>query len=262
MAVRLFVGNLSYATTEADLRTYFGTVAPPSQVVLPVDRETGRPRGFAFVEYHRAVARRAGDSAVQRPGVQRTAARGQRGARARGSRTRRPRGRRAVRARGPAAFAPGRPRRSAGRPPVRSVGPAPPPQPQLRPRREAPTRRQRQGEEKGRRAPARSDSAQGTGRSFTLDDDPLDEPLADIDDFATSKPQEDVDKDADTEGDKDKKEEERTRNEKNKAFKQPDMPDRKLWDQVLDQVAGRSDTGRDPALVRRSHAGRRHRRPG
>ena len=49
MAVRLFVGNLSYATTEADLRTYFGTVAPPSQVVLPVDRETGRPRGFAFV---------------------------------------------------------------------------------------------------------------------------------------------------------------------------------------------------------------------
>ena len=51
MAVRLFVGNLSYATTEADLRAYFGTVAPPSQVVLPVDRETGRPRGFAFVEF-------------------------------------------------------------------------------------------------------------------------------------------------------------------------------------------------------------------
>ena len=51
MAVRLFVGNLSYGTTEADLRAYFGTVAPPSQVVLPVDRETGRPRGFAFVEF-------------------------------------------------------------------------------------------------------------------------------------------------------------------------------------------------------------------
>src|SRR6184192_3940687 len=32
-------------------RSYFGTVAPPSQVVLPVDRETGRPRGFAFVEF-------------------------------------------------------------------------------------------------------------------------------------------------------------------------------------------------------------------
>ena len=47
-AVRL---SLGYSTTEADLRTYFGAVAPPSQVVLPVDRETGRPRGFAFVEF-------------------------------------------------------------------------------------------------------------------------------------------------------------------------------------------------------------------
>jgi cold-inducible RNA-binding protein len=51
LAVRLFVGNLAYSTTEADLRSYFGTVAAPSQVVLPVDRETGRPRGFAFVEF-------------------------------------------------------------------------------------------------------------------------------------------------------------------------------------------------------------------
>jgi RNA recognition motif-containing protein len=60
LAVRLFVGNLSYATTEADLRSYFGTVAAPSQVVLPVDRETGRPRGFAFVEFQdRAHAEQA-----------------------------------------------------------------------------------------------------------------------------------------------------------------------------------------------------------
>ena len=60
MAVRLFVGNLSYATTEADLRSYFGTIAAPSQVVLPVDRETGRPRGFAFVEFQdRAHAEQA-----------------------------------------------------------------------------------------------------------------------------------------------------------------------------------------------------------
>jgi RNA recognition motif-containing protein len=60
LAVRLFVGNLSYATTEADLRTYFATVAAPSQVVLPVDRETGRPRGFAFVEFQdRAHAEQA-----------------------------------------------------------------------------------------------------------------------------------------------------------------------------------------------------------
>jgi len=38
----LFVGNLAYSTTEADLRSYFGTIAPPSQVVLPVDRDTVR----------------------------------------------------------------------------------------------------------------------------------------------------------------------------------------------------------------------------
>ena len=59
MAVRLFVGNLAYSTTEADLRTYFGAVAPPSQVVLPVDRDTGRPRGFGFVEMSTADASRA-----------------------------------------------------------------------------------------------------------------------------------------------------------------------------------------------------------
>ncbi len=41
-----------------------------------------------------------------------------------------------------------------------------------------------------------------------LDDDSPDEALPDIDDFATSRPQDEVDKDADAEGDKDKKEEE------------------------------------------------------
>ena len=51
MAVRLFVGNLPYSATEADLREYFSTVAPPSSIAVPVDRETGRPRGFAFIEY-------------------------------------------------------------------------------------------------------------------------------------------------------------------------------------------------------------------
>lgn len=51
MAVRLFVGNLPYSATEADLREYFSAVAPPSSIAVPVDRETGRPRGFAFIEY-------------------------------------------------------------------------------------------------------------------------------------------------------------------------------------------------------------------
>ncbi len=51
MAVRLFIGNLPYDATEADLRAHFAPVAEPSHVAMPVDRETGRPRGFAFVEF-------------------------------------------------------------------------------------------------------------------------------------------------------------------------------------------------------------------
>jgi RNA recognition motif-containing protein len=57
LAVRLFIGNLPYGASEADLRAHFAAVAEPSHVVMPVDRETGRPRGFAFVEFaERAVA--------------------------------------------------------------------------------------------------------------------------------------------------------------------------------------------------------------
>lgn len=63
MPVRLFVGNLPYETNEADLRQHFAAVGPLSHVFMPVDRETGRPRGFAFVEYaDKAMA----DAAVAR----------------------------------------------------------------------------------------------------------------------------------------------------------------------------------------------------
>ena len=48
--VRLFVGNLPYQATEDDLRTHFSQVGQPTQIVRPLDRETGRARGFAFVE--------------------------------------------------------------------------------------------------------------------------------------------------------------------------------------------------------------------
>ena len=51
MSVRLFLGNLPYSATEADLRAHVAAVAPPLSIVLPMDRETGRPRGFAFVDY-------------------------------------------------------------------------------------------------------------------------------------------------------------------------------------------------------------------
>jgi len=49
--VRLFVGNLPYDATEAEVKEFFSAAGTVSYVHLPVDRETNRPRGFAFVEY-------------------------------------------------------------------------------------------------------------------------------------------------------------------------------------------------------------------
>jgi RNA recognition motif-containing protein len=51
MAVRLFVGNLPYDVTETELSQLFSAAGSPSNVRLPTDRETGKPRGFAFVEF-------------------------------------------------------------------------------------------------------------------------------------------------------------------------------------------------------------------
>ena len=51
MSVRLFVGNLPYDATETELREFFSAVGPLATVIIPVDRETGKRRGFAFVEF-------------------------------------------------------------------------------------------------------------------------------------------------------------------------------------------------------------------
>ena len=67
-AVRLFVGNMPYGATEADLRAHFALVGAPSQIAIPLDRESGRPRGFAFVEYlDRAMAEEAINRFNQQP---------------------------------------------------------------------------------------------------------------------------------------------------------------------------------------------------
>jgi RNA recognition motif-containing protein len=50
MGNRLYVGNMSYGTTEADLRDLFAEAGTVAEVKVMLDRETGRPRGFAFVE--------------------------------------------------------------------------------------------------------------------------------------------------------------------------------------------------------------------
>ena len=50
MGRRLFVGNLSYNATEVSLRELFGQVGTVSEAKIVMDRETGRPRGFGFVE--------------------------------------------------------------------------------------------------------------------------------------------------------------------------------------------------------------------
>ena len=47
---KLYVGNLAFSTTEDELRDLFAQVAPVASVAMVMDRETGRPRGFAFVE--------------------------------------------------------------------------------------------------------------------------------------------------------------------------------------------------------------------
>ncbi|BAY60746.1 RNP-1 like RNA-binding protein [Calothrix brevissima NIES-22] len=46
----IYVGNLSYQVTEEDLKLAFAEYGKVNRVQLPTDRETGRPRGFAFVE--------------------------------------------------------------------------------------------------------------------------------------------------------------------------------------------------------------------
>jgi len=50
MAKRLYVGNLAYSVTEADLREVFTEAGNVADVKVVLDRESGRPRGFAFVE--------------------------------------------------------------------------------------------------------------------------------------------------------------------------------------------------------------------
>ena len=56
---KLFVGNLPFSATEDSVREVFEKIGPVEKIALITDRETGRPRGFGFVEMAQADASRA-----------------------------------------------------------------------------------------------------------------------------------------------------------------------------------------------------------
>ena len=62
MSTKLFVGNLSYNTTESQLRELFAAHGSVTEVDLIMDKFSGRPRGFGFVTME---AKEAADAAVQ-----------------------------------------------------------------------------------------------------------------------------------------------------------------------------------------------------
>jgi RNA recognition motif-containing protein len=204
----LFVGNLSYSTTEADLRGYFGAVAPPSQVVLPVDRETGRPRGFAFVEFtdrshaEQAVQRFNGQMFNGRPlAVSEARAREDRGPGGGPGGPRpgggfggpRPGGFSGPRPGGGGFSGPPRPGGGGfgGPRPFDPNAPTPPRNrnfgPDAKPQR-GPNAKAKKKENERPRGPI---PTKFTGRSFSLEDDSPEDEAIDIDDFATSRPADD-----------------------------------------------------------------------
>lgn len=62
--MKLYVGNLSFQTTEAELRDLFAEHGEVTSAALVMDRETGRPRGFGFVEFADAAGANAAISAL------------------------------------------------------------------------------------------------------------------------------------------------------------------------------------------------------
>jgi len=61
MSKRIYVGNLPFSATESEVREMFEAHGPVHNVSLVEDRETGRPRGFGFVEMDDANA----DAAIE-----------------------------------------------------------------------------------------------------------------------------------------------------------------------------------------------------
>ena len=62
MTIKLYVGNLSFNTTSEDLRDLFAQAGTVESASVVEDRDTGRSRGFGFVEM---AAREEGEAAIQ-----------------------------------------------------------------------------------------------------------------------------------------------------------------------------------------------------
>jgi RNA recognition motif-containing protein len=60
--MKLYVGNLPFSTSESELREMFAAHGEVTSASIVMDRETGRPRGFGFVEYANAAD---GQNAIQ-----------------------------------------------------------------------------------------------------------------------------------------------------------------------------------------------------
>jgi cold-inducible RNA-binding protein len=60
---KLYVGNLAYQTTESELQELFAQVGAVTSVAIITDRDTGRTRGFGFVEFENDTE---ADEAIQR----------------------------------------------------------------------------------------------------------------------------------------------------------------------------------------------------
>jgi RNA recognition motif-containing protein len=64
MNTKMYVGNLAWSATENDVRDLFSQYGTVTEVSLPTDRETGRPRGFAFVAMETREAMEAATNAL------------------------------------------------------------------------------------------------------------------------------------------------------------------------------------------------------
>ncbi len=60
--MKLFVGNLPFSASEAEIRDLFQPYGAVTDFYMPLDRDTGRPRGFVFVTLE---SKEAGDAAIK-----------------------------------------------------------------------------------------------------------------------------------------------------------------------------------------------------